>query len=100
MYPSKFICEWYTSYMAKQHSKFTCQQCGYVSPQYLGKCPECGAWNSLVETVNAPVSKGLKVRAGVVTAQPVKLSEIKPEPKERISTGITELDYVLGGGLV
>lgn len=84
--------------MAKQHSQFTCQQCGYVSPQYLGRCPECGTWNSLVESVET--KQTAKSERRTAHSAPVKLSEIEPQPKERMSTGIAELDYVLGGGLV
>src|SRR3989344_8735936 len=100
MYPSKFICELYTSYMAKQHSKFTCQQCGFISPQYLGRCPQCGEWNSLVESIDSTKVTSSKLRVTSSDTKPIRLSEIKPQPKERISTGISELDYVLGGGMV
>ncbi|KKS22939.1 MAG: repair protein radA protein [Candidatus Roizmanbacteria bacterium GW2011_GWC2_41_7] len=88
--------------MAKQHSKFTCQQCGFISPQYLGRCPQCGEWNSLVESVEETRKdpKNLRSKDPNIIAQPIKLSDIKPQPKERISTGISELDYVLGGGMV
>lgn len=90
--------------MAKSRSKYTCQQCGFVSPKFLGRCPQCGEWNSLVETVDVSSLKASGARPGSRTsssiAKPIKLSEIKPQTKERISTGITELDYVLGGGMV
>jgi len=86
--------------MAKVHSLFTCQQCGYVSPQYLGRCPECGEWNSLVETSEDVRLKTKDSRQIQSKTRPVKLSEITSQPKERISTGISELDYILGGGLV
>lgn len=89
--------------MPKQHSKFTCQQCGYISPQYLGKCPECGEWNSLVESIEQKISPGAnsKFRNQIAKqAVPIALSDIKKTGGSRIQTGISELDYVLGGGLV
>lgn len=81
-----------------------CQQCGYSSTGWLGKCPECGTWNSLVETVVQ--STQYKVRSGKnnpinkSTNKPINLSDIKTSVTERISTKISELDRVLGGGLV
>lgn len=85
------------------HSKYICQQCGYESTGWMGKCPECGTWNSLVETVTQTSPKSgkqnptsLKLRG----ARPVNLSDIKQADTKRISTKISELDRVLGGGLV
>ena len=67
----------------------------------MGKCPECGTWNSLVETVisksNSPRFAG---EAGLSNSKPIKLSEIKASQTNRVSTGISELDMVLGGGIV
>ena len=84
------------------HSKYICQQCGYESTGWMGKCPECGTWNSLVETVvsTAKSEKG-KVKSGrTASSTPIKLSDIKQADTKRISTQISELDRVLGGGLV
>lgn len=88
----------------KSRSSFVCQQCGYKSPTFLGKCPECGAWNSLVETVEKE-SRGpswtkanRRERSSVVI--PLELNTIKTTKVARISTGIGEVDQVLGGGLV
>jgi DNA repair protein RadA/Sms len=83
------------------HSKYVCQQCGYESTGWLGKCPECGTWNSLVETVvsTAKNEKG-KTKSVGTTAKTIKLSDIKNADTKRISTKISELDRVLGGGLV
>lgn len=85
----------------KSQISFVCQECGYDSPQWLGKCPECGNWNTLRE---------IKVQSSNLTSQttsltpekiePKKLSEIKFESKERINTGFSEMDSVLGGGIV
>ncbi len=87
--------------MAKAHSKFICQQCGYESTGWLGKCPNCDSWNSLVETVTSEVStinnSKNKTRPGV---KPVNLSSISSKKVSRISTKISEFDRVLGGGLV
>ncbi len=84
----------------KTYSKFVCQQCGYESASWLGKCPNCGTWNSLVETavVEPTSSKRAIAREGKVIPQ--KLSEIKSLSQKRIATGLEELDRVLGGGIV
>src|SRR3990167_8243570 len=86
------------------HSKYVCQQCGYESTGWMGKCPECGTWNSLVETVVQ--STQYKVRSknskqsSAGSNQPINLSDIKTSVTTRTSTKISELDRVLGGGLV
>ena len=86
------------------HSKYVCQQCGYESTGWLGKCPECGTWNSLVETVvETQQVKSQKRKSQTNTnskVQTIKLSDIKQTATKRISTKISELDRVLGGGLV
>ena len=83
------------------HSKYVCQQCGYESVGWLGKCPECGTWNSLVETVVSTKSNtGNRSNKGASGTKPVNLSDIKSSVTKRISTKISELDRVLGGGLV
>lgn len=84
------------------HSKYICQQCGYESTGWMGKCPECGTWNSLVETVVQSDGKGKAKKTGrtYAAAKPIILSEIKSGDTKRISTKISELDRVLGGGLV
>jgi len=85
------------------HSKYVCQQCGYESTGWLGKCPECGTWNSLVETVVETSAKSQASRfkqASNSKSKVLKLSDIKQTATKRISTKISELDRVLGGGLV
>jgi DNA repair protein RadA/Sms len=88
------------------HSKYVCQQCGYESTGWLGKCPNCGEWNTLVETVVETAEKGQGVKGGrnkqisKSANNPIKLSDIKSSATKRISTKISELDRVLGGGLV
>jgi DNA repair protein RadA/Sms len=84
------------------HSKYVCQQCGYESTGWLGKCPECGTWNSLVETVTESSKSSSKSsnKHQTSNAKIQKLSDIKSSATKRISTKISELDRVLGGGLV
>ncbi len=83
--------------MAKTTSKFICQQCGYVAPQFLGKCPECGTWNSLVEEIQESRIKNKESRD---KAELIKLSDIESKSLDRLSSNIVEVDRVLGGGLV
>lgn len=85
--------------MAKVVTNFVCQQCGYISPSFLGRCPNCESWNSFVETVEKADSRERTALRGT-QAKLIKLSEVKTEATGRISTGILELDRVLGGGLV
>lgn len=85
------------------HSKYVCQQCGYESAGWLGRCPNCGEWNTLVETVIETASKSQATRSKQSSnykSQTIKLSDIKTSSIKRISTNISELDRVLGGGLV
>lgn len=86
----------------KLRSSYVCQQCSYESPQWYGKCPECGSWNSLVETVKqtgpAPSDKRSSTRRTDVTAQ--RLSDVKHIEKNRLKSGFAEFDRVMGGGIV
>lgn len=85
--------------MAKPDIKYVCQACGYESPRWVGKCPECGAWNSFVEEqVLAPSQ--MKVRQIVTSSKPQSITDLEFKPEERRSTNIDELDRVLGGGVV
>ncbi len=85
--------------MAKDKTLYTCTECGGTSPKWLGKCPSCGAWNTLVESVaEGPSKHRFQSLAG---AQPVTtLSEIEATDVDRRPTGLEELDRVLGGGMV
>ncbi|MEP7281607.1 MAG: AAA family ATPase, partial [Rubrivivax sp.] len=85
--------------MARERSVFVCSDCGGSSAKWLGKCPHCGAWNTLVEGVaEAPTRHRFQA---LVQAQPVlALADIEASEVDRAPTGITELDRVLGGGLV
>jgi RecA/RadA recombinase len=93
--------------MAKEKTQYVCNACGATSPRWLGKCPSCGAWNSLIESVSESASGG-KNRlsapqgyAGLANAQPVTpLSAIEATDVARTPSGIDELDRVLGGGIV
>lgn len=85
--------------MAKR-SQFVCQQCGYSQVGWAGKCPNCGTWGSLVETIISTNSKSGKNERKSAGATPISLSSIKSKNTERISTKISELDRAIGGGLV
>ena len=88
--------------MAKAKSVFFCKECGAESPKWMGQCPACKAWDSMVEEPVAPKAKGMKLPAAGTAkkAVPEKLSEIKSHEDTRIITGVEELDRVLGGGIV
>ncbi|HUG25607.1 MAG TPA: DNA repair protein RadA [Albitalea sp.] len=89
--------------MSKNKSIYTCTECGGTSPKWLGKCPNCGAWNTLVESVaESPSRNRYQSSAKSLNAtQPVAtLSEIEASDVDRQPTGIDELDRVLGGGIV
>lgn len=91
--------------MAKTKTRYKCRNCGYISASYLGRCPNCGAWNQLekeTETVKKVSSKATASRLMTNTGinQPVKLNEVKAEKEERIITPYEELNRVLGGGIV
>ena len=87
--------------MAKDKSVFTCNECGGTSPKWLGKCPSCAAWNTLVESVAVPDS-GVRNRFASLagTAQVAVLADIEASDVDRTPTGHAELDRVLGGGIV
>src|SRR5437868_4788729 len=87
--------------MTKANTVFLCQNCGYESRKWLGKCPECGEWNSLVEERVVTIKKGAG-RDGfrVREAKAITYAEIESQDDKRISSGVTEFDRVLGGGIV
>ncbi len=88
--------------MAKPKTHFTCQSCAHQAPKWMGKCPECGTWGSLVEEVS--LSDASQARpawgASLGQAKPVLLQDVTGTSEARWPTGITELDRVLGGGVV
>ena len=87
--------------MAKEKTLFACTACGYETSRWIGKCPGCGAWNTREETVAAAAApvKAVKQRPGT-GAVAMLLKDIPEDVTLRISTGISELDRVLGGGIV
>ena len=85
--------------MAKNKSKYVCQNCGYESTGYLGKCPECNSWATFVEEISNTESKNSVIEIPD-NNPPMKLSEIKMNSEIRTSTKISEFDRVLGGGIV
>jgi DNA repair protein RadA/Sms len=85
--------------MSKKESVFVCQNCGYDSSKWSGRCPSCGEWNTMVETSFSPAPTGGQ-RKSSRKITPVRANTIKKESFTRLATGINELDRVLGGGIV
>ncbi len=86
--------------MSKAKSVFVCQGCGYIASKWLGKCPDCGEWNTFLEEFEeGSASKGSGMRTSNVLG-PVAFNEIDSQAESRFSSGIAELDRVLGGGVV
>jgi DNA repair protein RadA/Sms len=86
--------------MPKPKTFFQCQTCGSMSPKWLGKCPDCGEWNSFAEEKKEIVTRHTSIAAHLGKSEPQSLSSVKHDAGQRISTGIQELDRVLGGGIV
>jgi DNA repair protein RadA/Sms len=86
--------------MPKVKTIFQCQACGYISPKWLGRCPDCGAWNSLVEEKREIVGRQSSLISCKSKSEPQPLSEVKRQSEQRMSTEMKELDRVLGGGVV
>lgn len=87
--------------MAKLKTVFFCTECGNETPKWQGKCPSCGAWNSIEEHVEKPVAAGRSKSAPVgISRTPQRLSDVSTDREIRFSTGLGELDRVLGGGAV
>ncbi|KEI74639.1 DNA repair protein RadA [Clostridium botulinum] len=84
--------------MAKNKIVYICQQCGYESIKWLGKCPGCNSWNSMVEEEKQSTNKTIKNIN--IKSEPKIISTIKSSEYERLDTGINELNRVLGGGIV
>src|SRR5512142_2554632 len=85
--------------MAKIPSVFACQSCGYSSAKWLGRCPDCGSWNSFVEEKRAALPRSVG-RMPSTAAQVSRLSEVSTADAPRVRTGDPEFDRVLGGGIV
>lgn len=90
--------------MAKAKTQFVCQQCGFIASKWAGRCDNCGQWNTFVEQQSAvSVAQSSIAKAGVSGKKlaPQSIASIKAQAKsERLSTGVADLDSVLGGGIV
>ncbi|HEX9117484.1 MAG TPA: DNA repair protein RadA, partial [Anaerolineae bacterium] len=88
--------------MAKLKTRYVCQNCGSAQPKWQGKCPDCGEWNTLVETVvqEPPASRTTMLAVAAGSAGPQPLPDIPADGYERIPVRIGELSRVLGGGIV
>ena len=86
--------------MRKPHTTYVCQHCAFESTRWIGKCPSCGEWNTFVEEMTPATSRRKKSAAPTGTSHPVSIMNVAGEPEPRISTGMPELDRVLGGGVV
>lgn len=87
---------------AKFKTRYICQSCGFVSPRWIGKCPECNSWNSLTEEVISTDKKKLDrdISRKVSSAEVHLITEVKTQGEHRSITGLEEFDRVLGGGIV
>ena len=88
--------------MAKTKYKFVCQSCGYTTAKWLGRCPECGAWDSLVEEAEVTTARSSKsyLPTSSEKIKPRTIASVAQVKVERLATGIHEFDRVLGGGVV
>jgi DNA repair protein RadA/Sms len=87
--------------MSKNKNLYACTDCGSEFPKWAGQCGECGAWNTLTEIIREAAPKG--PRAGGYAGQAAKvtvLADVKVDAESRVPSGLSELDRVLGGGLV
>ena len=85
----------------KLRSVFRCAECGFEHPKWAGRCDSCGEWNTLVEELASSArSQKNTSKKSVGESEIVRLSDLNPESAPRIETGLTEFDYVLGGGIV
>ena len=84
----------------KAKSVYICSECGYESPKWFGCCPGCGEWNTMNEEIKAPAAPASKSGASARSVKTYALSEITADEEIRYQTGLTELDRVLGGGIV
>lgn len=88
--------------MAKTHTRYVCQECGRVAASYMGKCPQCGSFNSMVEEVvhDEPVTKNTAVRGLTGRSSPRSIGDVSSDAEDRINLPIGEFARVLGGGIV
>jgi DNA repair protein RadA/Sms len=92
----------YEVIMAKTHTRYVCQECGRVAASYMGKCPQCGSFNSMVEEVihDEPAAKATAVRGLTGRSSPRSIGDISGDEEDRINLPIGEFARVLGGGIV
>lgn len=101
-----FLIEWryvtiYHTMSSKPQTRFTCSNCGHEERKWLGRCPACGEWNTLAEVAAQPAASKSRARAEGSRSRAVPLEAVpESEPETRLSSGIAELDRVLGGGMV
>lgn len=86
--------------MVKAKYHFACQSCGYISAKWLGKCPECGSWDSMVEEAEVVAKTKSYLPANTEKIKPKTVSSVSQSKVDRLATGIREFDRVLGGGIV
>jgi DNA repair protein RadA/Sms len=86
--------------MSKIKTIYQCQSCGYGSPKWIGKCPDCGIWNSFAEEKNSQPPRGISSLNSYRKNEAVSLQTVEGKNEQRTSTGIREFDRVLGGGVV
>ena len=88
--------------MAKAKTVFYCTSCGNETPRWQGRCPSCGAWNTIEEHIEKPAASGVKAKSNPVgqSRKPQRLRDVSADGETRFSTGMGELDRVLGGGAV
>lgn len=86
--------------MSKYKTKYACQECGYESPKWMGKCPGCGSWNTLVEEVTVKAAPRHEGISGGTRQAAIPLTQVASAEEPRMDTTIGELNRVLGGGLV
>ena len=89
--------------MARLRTAFVCQQCGYQSPKWKGRCSDCGQWNSLVEELDESSSSSSRTASRWIsssTSAPIALTDVTATLEDRFTSGIGEFDRVLGGGIV
>jgi DNA repair protein RadA/Sms len=87
--------------MGKLKTKFACQDCGYESPKWMGRCPGCGAWNTMAEEIETVVkTQGFLASALKTKEKPLPIIQIESSPEQRVLTDNQELNRVLGGGIV
>ncbi len=86
--------------MVREKNHYVCSECGYITYKWMGSCPGCRVWNSMMEEKTNPRSKVSNVRMAVEAGELKRLNEINSSNEHRLSTGISELDRVMGGGAV